>query len=332
VRKLKNTEALGHDAIPVSVFKKCIISLAAPIAHVVNQSLASGTVPDGFKSAQIHPLYKGGGKSRTAPASNYPVAILPVVSKILEVVVKQALDRHLKTNNILSALQHGFCKGRSCTTALVPAHRKRARATSDRSKVIGVMAFDLSAAFDTVCKSRLRPKLWAVGIRGKALEWFEFYLRGGEQSVVSGNTISDTLKILYGLRQGSILGPRLYLVLVADLPSALRMEDRDGTNSGSVVTGNTGYADNTGTWAIEDSLADVTAELQHLEEAFSNYTRKNGLALNGRKTQLFIGYSYKVKKEDLTKLEVVVDRAVLNPSDTLELLGFSFDRKLTVRL
>jgi hypothetical protein len=117
----------------------------------------------------------------------------------------------------------------------------------------------LSAAFDTVCKSRLLPKLRAAGIRGKALEWLESYLSGGEQSVLWGDTISDTLKIL---QQGSILGALLNLVLVADFPSALGTVDGDGTDSGGVVAA--GYADNMGTWAIGDSLAEVTAELQRL--------------------------------------------------------------------
>jgi hypothetical protein len=67
---------------------------------------------------------------------------------------------------------------------LATAHRKWAMAAADRLKVIGVMAFDLSAAFDTVCKLRLLPKLWAAGIRGTTLKRFESYLLGGEQSVV----------------------------------------------------------------------------------------------------------------------------------------------------
>jgi hypothetical protein len=77
---------------------------------------------------------------------------LPAVSKVLEVVVKQALDRHLNINDVLLASQRGFCQGRSCTTALATAHGKWATAATDRLKVIGVMAFDLSAAFDTVCR------------------------------------------------------------------------------------------------------------------------------------------------------------------------------------
>jgi hypothetical protein len=187
------------------------------------------------------------------------------------------------------------------------------------------------AAPYTVCKSRLLPKLWAAGIRGKTLKWFESYLSGGEQSVVWGGTILDTLSILYGVRQKRFSGPCCTCCAGSRLALGLSTAVGNNNGGGNVVAGDTGYADDTRTWAIGDSLAEVMTELHHLAEAFSFFTRNNGLALNGGKTQLLIGDSHLVRKEDLAKLEIVVDGAVVRPSDTLELLGVSFDRKLTVR-
>jgi hypothetical protein len=45
-----------------------------------------------------------------------------------------------------------------------------------KSKVVTVIGFDLSAAFETVGREDLLPKMMAMGIRGKALEWFCCYL------------------------------------------------------------------------------------------------------------------------------------------------------------
>jgi hypothetical protein len=59
---LKTTAALGSDGIPVSILKMGSHVLAGPISHLVNKSLATGIVPVGFKTALIHPVYKGGGK------------------------------------------------------------------------------------------------------------------------------------------------------------------------------------------------------------------------------------------------------------------------------
>jgi hypothetical protein len=59
----------SNDGIPVSVLKMGSDVLTGPISHLVNKSLATGIMPEGFKTALIHPVYKGGGKSRKEPLS-----------------------------------------------------------------------------------------------------------------------------------------------------------------------------------------------------------------------------------------------------------------------
>lgn len=115
---------------------------------------------------------------------------------------------------------------------------------SKQVKVIGLMGFDLLAAFYTVCKEQLLPKLAAIGVTGKALEWFSSFMSNGKQSVVWDSVVSDILDVLYGVRQRLILGPLLYLVIVADLPSFLRLWDSDGNSAyaNTLVSGSLGTA------------------------------------------------------------------------------------------
>jgi hypothetical protein len=215
------------DGIPVAVLKIGYNTLARPISHMVNMSLLAGLFPSAFKTALIHPVYKGGGEARSNPASYRPVAILCALSKVLETVAKEDLEFFMKAKDILSALQHCFRKGRSCTTALATDHAAWVSAKA-KAKVVAVVGFDLSAAFDTVGREDLLPKMSAMGIKGKAVGLFYCYLTNAKQCVVWDGQVSDVSDVEYGFRQGSLLGPVLYLLQVSDIPLALEIRESDG--------------------------------------------------------------------------------------------------------
>jgi hypothetical protein len=313
---LKNTDALGLDGIPVSVLKKGVEVLASPIAHLINRSLASGVVPSGFKSACVIPIHKGKGKNTADPASYRPVSILPALSKVLEAVVKADLESHLARVGALPNSQFGFRPGRSCTAALATAQAKWIQG-SQEGNVVGILAFDLTAAFDTVDKAQLLPKLAALGITGSALAWFTSYLSGGMQCVDWNGTRSSLNKVKFGVRQGYILGPILYLILVADMPDCLGIGEED----------NSGYADDTAIWAVGRDLTSVKALLEARADAFARFTSGNGLVLNAAKTQLMVGGN--IKNRDVASFSVLVDGIEVSPAKEMELLGVKFDNNFT---
>jgi hypothetical protein len=186
-----------------------------------------------------------------------------------------------------------------------------------KSSIVGFLGFDLSAAFDTVSAEQLLPKLERIGISGAELRRFADYLAGGKQYVQWNDACSGLMNLLYGVRQGSILGPLLFLILVANAAEVL------GGNNGNVT-----YADDTSAWVSASTLHEVKAMLETKSADFAQYAMANGPALNSQKTQLLVG-GKGVGAGDLVNFSITVDGKTVLPASTFKLLGVKFDSKFS---
>ena len=88
----------------------------------------------------------------------------------------------------------------------------------DEVDVVGLVLLDLSAAFDTVNHSILLHRLhMSFGFRGPVLQLFRSYLCGRVQTVRRGCNMSASKIILCGVPQGSVPGPILFILYIADV-------------------------------------------------------------------------------------------------------------------
>ena len=75
----------------------------------------------------------------------------------------------------------------------------------------GILMY-LKRAFDTVDHSVLLNKLYHYGIREIINDWFSSYLSGRTQAIVVNSCISRKQMVPYGVSQGTVLGPLLFLI------------------------------------------------------------------------------------------------------------------------
>jgi len=113
--------------------------------------------------------------------------------------------------------QFAYWKFHSTETAVSKVYNDLLLA-ADEGQVSALCLLDLTAAFDTVDHELLLLRLERqFGLRGTVLQWFRSYLSGRSIRVLYGGSMSSIVYILCSVPQGSVLGPRLFILYSADL-------------------------------------------------------------------------------------------------------------------
>jgi len=273
ISSLRPRKAPGPDGITAPLLRNLPRRTLVYITMLFNACLLIGYFPTAWKTATTIFLPKP-GKDHRNPANYRPISLLNILGKVLEKIVARRLDDITTRLKVIPPFQHGFSPGLGTLTQLhrvvdiIIGHLNNRRS-------IAMVSLDLSRAFDSVWHEGLLLKLRLFGYPRGILRLLASYFQDRTFRPRAGTFIGDPRPITCGVPQGSILGPKLFIIYTADIPQVPNVD---------VAT----YADDTALLAASMRCQRAIALVQSALDAVVAYYARWRLTNNATKTQAIL--------------------------------------------
>ena len=282
---IKNMNNKSHpdNPIPVWFIKEQAEVLAPILKPIINKSFSEGKFPSALKLGTIRPILK----DKDSDIQNYknyrPVTNIPFLPKLIEKAANKQLQSYLKENDLYPPRQSAYRESHSCETVMFNVINNIQKSVNEK-KMVMLVLLDLSSAFDTIDQDILIFKLLHhFGISGTVLQWLQSYLKGRSFCVRIRNINGKQCLLIYGVPQGTVLGPLLFILYVHDIVSI-------GEKHGVLIDL---YADDSQWYFSFSPLDERSQAIENMQDCISDlkfWMEDNFLKVNFDKTDvLFLG-------------------------------------------
>ena len=275
IKSLKNGKSAGPDGIPAEALKADIDTTAKMLHPLFKQIWSKEDVPKDWKTGHIIKLLKKGDLGECKNYRGIMLLSVPgkVLSKILLDRMKGVVDKELREQ------QAGFRRERSCTDQIA-ALRMIIEQSVEWNSPLYINFIDFEKAFDSLDRETLWMLMRHYGIPEKFISVIKHMYEGMTCQVLHGGDKSEEFTVQTGVRQGCLLSPFLFLLVI----DWLMKETTEGKRNGIQ-------------WDLYQQLddldfADDIALLAHKHEQMQNKTTlleenaaKTGLRINHEKTK-----------------------------------------------
>ena len=162
----------------------------------------------------------------------------------------------------------------------------------------------------------------SYGLQGLPLCWFRSYLSERTHMIISGDSRTKWINIKLGVPQGSILGPLLFILCTADIPSLFPLSGAVGHL----------FADDVQAFVHGSPLSQLrlVERIESLSKSLHSWMSSNRLSLNASKTQfIWFGTPQQLLKIDFVLLLEIFPH--LSFSSSVRDLGVTLDSSLSFK-
>lgn len=305
---LHPNKAPGYELITGKLIKELPKKGVVFLTIIFNAVLRLGYFPAQWKVALVILILKP-GKSPNDVSSYRPISLLPILSKLLEKLLLTKISPIIESSDLLPDHQFGFRHRHSTIEQVHRVVDTINQAFEDRSYCVAAF-LDVSQAFDKVWHQGLLYKLKKVFPHTLYLI-LKSYLQERYFMVKQEQEITKLYPVKSGVPQGSILGPILYILFTADLPTSNNITTASFADDKAIMVNNS-----------DPNIAAIHLQ-QHLND-IHEWSRLWRIKINEHKS-----VQVTFTKCRGTSPTLILNGQTLPQSDNVRYLGIHLDKGLT---